>query len=210
MSRCEELRSRLRLVAITDRRLQSRALDQIVAELLAGGVTAVVLREKDLSPRELFVLADSLREMCRKAGALLIVSQSVEVALAVGADGVHLGRQSLPLDKARALARAPFLIGFSAHDESEVHCAVRGGADYVFLSPVHPPRSKSSPLPPLGFEGLGRLARTCPLPPVALGGLLPDDAASCLEAGAVGVAAIGGLFGAPDPRIAARNFAEAM
>ena len=197
---------RLRLVAITNRHLRPEDPAVVVSELIAGGVTAVLLREKDLSPRELCNLAVRIGEVCRRAGALFLVSQSVEVALAAGAGGVHLGWQAIALERARILAPPPFLIGFSAHNEEELAAAERGGADYVFLSPVRPPRSKGSRLPPLGFDGLARLTARTALPAVALGGIRPQDGPPCLQAGATGIAAIGSLYGAEDPCEAAREF----
>ncbi|MCB2155838.1 thiamine phosphate synthase [bacterium] len=200
---------RLRLVAITNRLLRQDDPATIAAELVAGGATAILLREKDLPPRELYELACRVRDVCRPAGALFLVSQSLEVALAAGADGVHLGWQSVPLERAKSIAPPPFLIGVSAHNKDDLAAAESGDADYAFVSPIHPPRSKESRLPPLGFEGLARLAKGTSLPVVALGGLRACDTVECLQAGCVGIAAIGSLYGAATPRKAAAEFLQA-
>lgn len=206
----EELAERLRVLAITNRQIVNAQPAEVVRKLLAGGATAVMLREHDLDPRALYDVALAVGEACRERGALFLVNGSVEVALAAGADGAHLNRQSIPLPKARSLAPSPFVLGYSAHNAAELSKAEEAGADYCTLSPVFFPTSKEMSYPTLGLEGLERLVRGTSLPIVALGGITVDNAHGCLTAGAVGIAAIGTLYGANDPVAAASAFRRAI
>jgi thiamine-phosphate pyrophosphorylase len=199
-----------RLVAITDRRLVKGDLLRAVEAVLEGGATAIMLREKDLSPRELMALALPLREVTMKRGAALIVNRSVEVALAVGADAVHLGFDALEPTSVMTIAGDRLAVGFSAHTREEVAMAAEEGLAYVTWSPVFAPTSKRTRMTLTGVHGLGDLAAELLVPMVALGGITPQNARACLDAGAVGVAAIGGLLGADDPRAAAQAYREAM
>lgn len=206
----EELLPRLRLVAVTNRLLVSRSLEDCARELAAGGTTAIMLREKDLTVRGLYEIARMLRPVCAQCGVLFLVNSSIETALAVEADGAHLGEQSLPPEAARRIAPPGFVLGFSAHNAGEVARAAEAGMDYVTASPVFTPTSKEMRSPPLGLAGLRRLAEASPVPVVALGGVTPANAADCLAAGAVGVAAIGSLFGSTSPRRAAEDFRRGL
>jgi len=203
---------RLRIMAITNRLLCSHPLEEAAEELLAGGVTAIMLREKDLSPRDLFSLAIRLRRVCTEQGALFLVNHALDVAIAAGADGAHLGAASIPPAAARAMAPSPFVLGYSAHDADELRLAQSAGFDYATISPVFQPTSKEYTAPPLGLEGLRRAAAAAStnLPLVALGGITPGNAPDCLAAGAIGVAAIGAFFGSAEasrtvPRLFGRN-----
>ncbi len=201
---------RLKITAITNRLLCGVPLEETVARIVEGGATAVMLREKDLSPRELYLAARRLVPVCESRGALLIVNHSLEVAIAAGAHGAHLGVASIPPAAARTIARKPFLLGFSAHDVDEMRAAEAASFDYCTMSPVFYPTSKEFTSPPIGIEGLTRMAKAAALPLVALGGITAENAKSCIAAGACGVAAIGPFFGAGDPYDAARRMAEAV
>lgn len=199
----------LRLVAITNRSICRGNLEDAAAELLEGGATAIMLREKDMAPRDLLAAARRLRDVCASRGALFLVNHSVEVALACGADGAHVGSSSIPPEAARRIAPRPFLLGFSAHDEDEVRRAAGAGCDYATISPVFQPTSKEYSSPPIGLEGLRLCVRSSRIPLVALGGIVPANAGDCVASGAAGVAAIGALFGAESRFHAARAFAQA-
>lgn len=174
--------------------------------LLDRGVTALMIREKQLHPRALYQVASVVAPLCRAAGVLLIINRSVEVALAVGADGVHLGHDGLPPAEARRVLGPGRVLGVSVHNARELDQAAAAGADYVTASPVFSPNSKRDAREALGIDGLAELVRGSRLPVVALGGLLPERVDACLDAGAVGVAAIGALWSAPDPEAAAAAF----
>ncbi|MEQ8820217.1 MAG: thiamine phosphate synthase [Sumerlaeia bacterium] len=203
---------RLHSIAITNRHLCGGMEPMLVrAEAIAGaGVGAIMLREKDLTPRELFAVARSLAVICQKGGTMLIVNGSVEVALAAGVEGVQLGFDALPADAARRVAGGRLLIGVSAHSLVDVQQAHAGGADYATISPVFPPSSKAASGPAMGVERLHAIARESPLPLVALGGIEAANARACIEAGACGVAAIGAYWSAADPAAAARAMVEAV
>jgi len=194
----------LSIVAITDRQLGDPL--RVVPALLAGGVTAIMLREKDLSRTALLEMADPLRAICRRYGATFIVNGSIDVAHTVEADALHLGHDALPLTEARNRVGRKLFIGVSVHNDAERVAAERDGADYVILSPMYPPNSKPRTTTPLGLEGLRHHVDLARLPIVALGGIDATRVVDCFEAGASGVAAIGALFGAPDPEAAARRF----
>ncbi|GAB4363669.1 MAG: thiamine phosphate synthase [Deltaproteobacteria bacterium] len=198
-----------RILLITDRRqARNRDLETTVEEALAGGIRAVMLREKDLSGRELFRLAERLRERTRRHGARLLVNDRVDVALAADADGAHLGVDALPPAEARRILGPDALIGCSTHTAGELRRAVEGGADYVTFGPVYPTPSKARYGPPVGVEALARACRQSPVPVFALGGVDPGRVAEVLDAGAFGVALISRVVAAPDPRAAAAELVE--
>jgi thiamine-phosphate pyrophosphorylase len=181
-----------RLYLITDRNATGgRPLVQVVASALEGargrgGEVAVQLREKDLQGRALWELARDLRAVTADAGAQLYINDRVDVALAVGADGVHLGGRSLAIADVRALAPR-LLIGVSTHTPAEVQAASAAGADFAVFGPVFATPSKP------GFHtGLGTLKEACAydLPVLALGGIDTRNARECIVAGAFGVAGI--------------------
>lgn len=181
------------VLVLTDRRMAAAAghsLPGLVASL-AGLDIAVVLREKDLPPGERAAIAREVADAASRAGLLLLVSSSPELALRIGADGVHLAAADPPASCG--------LVGRSCHDERELAAANAERVDYVSLSPVFPTPSKPGHGPALGPAGLARLARAARMPVYALGGVRPGRAAECIEAGARGVAALGVVMGAPDP-----------
>jgi len=191
----------LRLVLVTDQSASARPLPVVVEAALRGGVTAVMLRERDMTTKGLYDLAVELRRITQRAGALLIVNDRVDVALAAGADGVHLGWQSLPFENARAL------MGESRGGGARR--AAQQGADYVTFGPVFPTPRKAGLVAVQGVEGVAAARRDLAVPLVGLGGIDPANAAQVLRAGADGVAAIRALVAAEDPEQAARAFARA-
>lgn len=199
-------RERLAVVAITSGSHEGYGEGYLgrCEAVLAGGATALMLREKALGARELYNLATRLLPLARRHRALFIVNGRIDVALACGADGAQLGHDALPIGPARRIVPPGFLIGSSCHNARELAAAGLAGADFALLSPVFEPNSKAATGPPLGIAGFRDLVQPCPIPVVALGGITPETARACREAGAAGVAAIGGLFAAKDPAAAAR------
>jgi thiamine-phosphate pyrophosphorylase len=171
------------------------ALLESLERAARSGLRAFQLREKGMSARDLLSLALRARAILRPLGALLFVNDRVDVALAAGADGVHLPATSLPPDRARALWPRPRLLGVSAHDGAEMARAREGGADFVTLAPVFSTPGKPAPL---GLERFGGLAREAGLPVLALGGVNLERIPDCLRAGAHGVSAIGLFRDSPD------------
>ena len=193
-----------RVYLITDRGLCSRGdLLGTVTRALQGGVRAVQLREKDLPARDLFRLAERMRERTAEYGARLFINDRADVARAVGADGVHLGVLSIPPREARRLLGTEAVIGCSAHNAEELRQAREGGADFVTFGPVYPTPSKGPFGPPVGIPALSEACRTAGIPVFALGGIGPGNLEEVARAGSFGVALISGIIAAADPRAAA-------
>lgn len=159
-----------------------------------AGVDWIQLREKDLSGR---ALAELLREALRRvpAGCRIVLNDRLDVACALGAGGVHLGRESLSVEDARRLARGrgatqDFLVGASTHSLAAALSAEKAGADYLVFGPVYATPSKAQYGPPQGIERLREVCHAVSLPVLAIGGITVENARACLEAGAAGIAAI--------------------
>jgi thiamine-phosphate pyrophosphorylase len=190
------------LYLITDRmQTAGRSLPAVVADALRGGLRAVQLREKDLASGQLLELAFELRQLTREYGAKLLINDRIDVALAAGADGVHLGKAGLPVPEARRMLGSERLIGYSAHSADEALQAQLDGADFVTLGPVYPTPSKAQYGEPLGLSALSEAVRVVTIPVFALGGVKQASVAEVLSAGAHGVALISAIMAAPDPRI---------
>ena len=190
---------------VTDRRLAPDLAARADAALagLPPGVAAIHLREKDLGGRELLALARALAAVCRARRQRLLVNDRVDVALAAGADGVHLPAAGVPPEDARRLVGVGALVGVSCHSAADVARARAGGASFAFLSPIFDTPSKRPYGPPLGVEAL-RAAAGAGLPLIALGGVTPDRVPALRAAGAAGVAAIRAWLEEPDPAAAVR------
>jgi thiamine-phosphate pyrophosphorylase len=192
------------LYLVTDRhQTGGRLLDMVVKEVLAGGVRAVQLREKDLPVRELLRCAETLRLLTAEFGARLLINDRVDVCMAVGADGVHLRADSLPIPAVRKILGPERLIGQSIHSTSEAIEAQRAGADYVVLGPIYDTPSKQAMGKPLGLSEIRSAAVRVAIPIFAIGGIRSDRIQDVIRNGARGVAVISALLKAPDPREAA-------
>jgi len=191
---------------ISDRRtVGGRPLLDVVRAAIRGGATMVQLREKAASARELLALGQALLAVTRPAGVPLIVNDRLDVALALGAEGVHLGQDDLPAHLARPLLGPDRLLGVSVETVAQARQAARDGADYLGVADLFGTRSKPDTHPPIGLAGLAAIAEAVRLPLVGVGGITLDNAASVIDAGAVGVAVISAVIGAPDPEEAARR-----
>ncbi len=182
----------------------------VVRAALEGGAGAIQLREKTLGARDTLALAWELRRVTCDYDALLFVNDRFDLALAVGADGVHLGPTDVPVEAVRAVASPPFLIGYSTDDPEVAEVAVREGADYLGVGTVFPTDNKSDAGLAIGPAGLARVARAVAVPVVAIGGITPDRAATLGSSGASGVAVLGAVMGAPDPTAATRALVDAV
>ena len=191
-----------RLYLITDEEIAAGP-KRVEAALSAvpRGAAAVQLRARSLDGRALFERALALREVTREHGALLLVNDRLDVALATGADGVHLPVAGLPVAGARRLA-PHLLLGASTHTLDEARSAHRAGADFVTFGPVFATPSKAAMGEPTGLPALGAVATALPIPVLALGGVDEGRAAACVAVGA-GVACIRAVLGAGDPAAAA-------
>jgi len=197
---------RLDLYLVTDPDLTAgRPLLQVVAAALEGGVTAVQLRDKRAAPRDLLALGAEMRRMTLRHQATFIVNDRVDLALALDADGVHVGAEDLPPLEARRLAPRPRLVGVSAGTVREALSAERAGADYLGAGPVFATATKADAGEPIGLDGLAAIASAVRIPVVGIGGIDSGNASSVIEAGAAGVAVISAIMGAGDPAAAARE-----
>lgn len=175
-----------------------------VRAILAAGAGAVQFREKQLPLGAQVEAARRLRSLCREAGALFVVNDRMDLALAVQADGVHLGQDDLPVSSARLVLGPGAIIGATCETPAEAVAATQAGADYIGTGPVYATGSKADAGHPYGPAVVERVARATDLPVVGIGGIAPGTAAAVIAAGACGVAVISAVVGAPDPAGAAR------
>jgi thiamine-phosphate pyrophosphorylase len=197
-------KSDLALYLCTDRALSlGRPLIPAVEAAIQGGVTMVQLREKEASSREFFTLAKELLGLTRPLGIPLIINDRLDIALAVGAEGLHIGQSDLPLREARRVAGTGLVIGVSAATVEEALAAEREGADYIGAGAVFPTGSKADAGAAIGIEGLAAIYASVKIPVVAIGGIGPGNIRAVLDAGASGAAVISAILSQPDIREAA-------
>jgi thiamine-phosphate pyrophosphorylase len=184
-----------------------------LAAAVAGGADRLQLRARTLPARALLAWCDAVAAAVRGAGGgrrvTIVVNRRIDVALAAGADGVHLGFDGLDPSRARALVGPGRLVGVSAHAVAELAPAAAAGADYAHLAPIFDPFSKAPGRPPLGLAALAA-ARGAGLPVLAQGGIDAARAAAAVRAGAAGAAVTGAVLGAADPQAAARALRAAL
>jgi thiamine-phosphate pyrophosphorylase len=203
------------LYVLTDRRAAEkrgvageRALPDVVRAAIRGGATVIQLRDKGACTRDLIELGRALLVVTRPAGVPLIVNDRIDVALAIDAEGVHVGQDDMPAPLARRLLGPDRILGVSAGTVEEALQAQRDGADYLGTGDVYGTPTKADAGVPIGVAGLAEVVRAVSIPVVAIGGIKPDNAAAALQAGASGIAVISAVIGAPDPEAAARQLFE--
>jgi thiamine-phosphate pyrophosphorylase len=179
-----------------------RSLEEIAQAALVAGVRMFQLRMKTPHTGEFYHMASRLAALIKAAQGYCILNDRCDVALAVGADGVHLGQADLPLAEARAIVGQNILIGVSTHNLAQALDAQTGGADYIGFGPIFPSSTKTNPDPVVGIEGLRDVRARVRLPVVAIGGISPKNAADVVAAGAHGVAVLSAVLAAPDPKSA--------
>jgi thiamine-phosphate pyrophosphorylase len=201
----------LSLTLVTDRsQTRDRDLTAVVAECLAAGLPALQVREKDLGAADLAALCRPLRELTRGHGARLIVNDRVDVALAVGADGVQRTHASLPVDDIRRIVVGGMKIGASVHSLEDALDAERRGADWLVFGPLYDTPSKRRWGAPQGLERLAEVSAAVRIPVVAIGGITPERVGDVRAAGAAGVAAIAAILDTPSPGDATKRFLEML
>jgi thiamine-phosphate pyrophosphorylase len=194
------------LYLVTDRALSlGRRVEEIVLEAVAGGVTVVQLREKECSTREFVTLARGLKKLLAPRGVPLLINDRVDVALAAGADGVHIGQSDMAYHDARALLGADALIGLSVETPEQAAEAEAWDCDYLGVGPIFPTATKSDAAPAWGLDRLAELRRSSRHKLVAIGGINSSNAALVASAGADGLAVVSALCSAPDARAAAAH-----
>jgi thiamine-phosphate pyrophosphorylase len=196
----------LTLYVITDRRLASgRSHEEVAREAIAGGATVIQLRDKEASTKELVEIGRRLRRLTAERGVTFIVNDRVDVALAVDADGVHLGQEDMPAALARQLMGPAKVIGVSAGTVEEAKRAEKEGANYLGVGPVYATATKPDAGEPIGVEGLSEILRAVSIPVVAIGGINEGNVEEVVATGADGVAVVSAVVGAQDIEAAARR-----
>lgn len=185
---------------------KGRALLDVLKQAADGGARLFQYRDKTSSMLAAYRQAVLLRQAARDAGARFLINDRCDLALAVDADGVHLGQQDLPIQTARIIMGAGKLVGISTHTDAQVSAAATAGADYLGFGPIFPPGSKKDHDPVVGIDGLRRIRRLTSLPVFAIGGITLDHVRSIVEAGANGVAVISAIARAADVTTATRGF----
>ena len=206
-----ELASRLALHVLTDRQWsRGRDMLSVAVAALDGGATVIQLRDKTASTRVLVEEGLALRGLTRERGALLIVNDRVDVALAVEADGAHVGQDDMPVESARRLLGPNRILGVSAATLEEAQEAVAGGANYLGVGPIFSSLGKADAGPATGIHLLTELAQRYAVPLVAIGGITAENAAEVVRAGACGVAVITAVVYAEDITAASRQLRLAV
>jgi thiamine-phosphate pyrophosphorylase len=182
-----------KLYPITDTRLSRLSHAEQVEQLAAGGATLVQLREKLAPPREFYEAALDAVRVARALGVRLIINDRVDIALAVDADGVHLGQDDLPIARARALVGADRIVGFSTHNVKQALEADSAAVDYIAIGPIFQTTTKANPDPTVGLELIREVKAQLTKPLVAIGGITLESAPAAIAAGAAGVAIIADL-----------------
>ncbi len=197
---------KLGLYLVTDERLsKGRPTAEIVRAAIRGGVDAVQLRGKDLPIREQLAIGRALRAITREAGVLFIVNDRVDLALALDADGVHVGQDDLPADAVRRLVGPDLIVGVSAATIAEARAALEEGADYIGVGPIWGTATKADAGEAVGPGLITTLKGVVDLPMVGIGGIGAANAAAVIAAGGDGVAVVSAIVSAADPEAAARD-----
>lgn len=187
--------------------LQGRALIDCVREALEGGVTLVQYRAKTASSAEMYAEALQLKALCDSFNVPLIINDRLDIAMAVGAAGVHLGQDDLPCAAARKLLGEDYIIGVSAHNPAEAKAALQSGADYLGCGAVFGTATKAD-VKKLGTDGLAAICKAKGLPVVGIGGVTADNYREVRAAGADGAAIVSGILAQPDIRTTVRAIAK--
>lgn len=204
-------REAYRLCLVTDRGLAlGRSLPDVVASAVRGGVTMVQLREKDAPTRDVLNEARALKALLAGSGVPLIINDRIDIALAIDADGVHVGQTDMPVETVRALVGPTKLIGLSITDAAQITAGDVAFADYLGIGPIHPQKTKGDAATPLGLGGFAKLRSMTSKPVLAIGGVKAADVVLLREEGADGVAVVSAIMAAPDPESAARAFIDVL
>ena len=203
---CRAMKNILKLYLVTDRDLSlGRSLEEVVSEAVAGGVTLVQLREKDTPTGEFVELAIRLKDILRPYNVPLIINDRVDVALAVDAEGLHIGQSDMPYEIARKLLGPNKIIGLSVECMDDILEANKLDVDYIGISPVFGTPTKTDTAEPFGLDGLRKAVEISAHPTVAIGGMNASTIADVIAAGTDGVAVVSAICSAESPRLAAKE-----
>lgn len=189
----------LSLYVITNREMAGgRPLEEVLKAALEGGATVIQLREKELSDREIFTIGMKIKPLIKKAGACFIINDRIDLALALNADGVHLGQRDLPLHSARKIMGEEKIIGISVKTVEEAHIAEANGADYLGVGGIYPTSTKKDIGPIGGPQRISQIRKAVSLPIVGIGGIQVHNVKEVIQAGADGIAVVSAVMGASD------------
>lgn len=196
------------LYLVTDRGLSKLPFYEMIKKAVEGGVTVVQLREKNLSTREFIEEAIEVKKILEGRGIPLIINDRVDIAIAVEADGVHLGNEDMPVGLARKILGKKFIIGASAGSVEEAIEKERMGADYIAVSPVFPTPTKPDAGQPLGLDGVREMKKFIKVPLIGIGGINRENVVEVIKSGADGVAVVSAIVSSVDPEKSARELRE--
>jgi len=200
-----------RLHVLTDTTLQNRFSHLELTEMaIDGGADTIQFRQKSGSTKELIKTATEMKRLCTEKGAVFIVNDRIDVAIAADADGVHLGQDDFPIGLARKLMGKDRIIGGSAATPEEIETCIREGADYVGFGPIYPTGSKDDAGPVSGIDFLKQIVQSTPVPVIAIGGIDQSNAIYVMGAGTHGIAVISSVCCRKDPRKAARELHDTV
>lgn len=201
----------LAVYLVTDRDLSlGRSLDWVVEKAVKGGATIVQLREKELETKEFIDEAKRIKKVLHPYGVPLLINDRVDVALAVNADGVHLGQNDMPYEMARKILGKDFIIGLSVESYAQAEEADKLDVDYIGISPVFTTPTKKELTEELGLDGVRKITELSRHPAVGIGSIKVHNAGDVVKAGADGVAVVSGICSADDPGEAARELRETV
>lgn len=203
--------SKVELYLVTDEALSAgRSSLEVVEAAVSGGADLIQYRDKTATAREYYERGQALLALCRRLGVPLLFNDHADIAALLGADGIHLGQDDLPVQEARRLLGPDATLGVSTHDLDEVQAAIAGGADYLNIGPVFPTNTKDLPLAKvgIGLDLVAEVVRMSPIPVTTMGGIGLANVEAVIEAGADRVAVVTALTKAPDIAAAARVLKE--
>ena len=187
-----------------------RGMVETTRAAVAGGATIVQLRDKHAPTAAMIETGRALKRILHGTNVRLVVNDNVEAAIAIGADGLHIGQEDMNAAEARRMIGPDMILGLSVETEALASSIDAGIVDYAGIGPVFATPTKPDHKQPIGFDGLARIVRLCPVPSVAIGGLKAEHAASVYSAGADGLAVVSAICGQPDPQAATTIIAKAI
>ncbi len=188
------------LYLVTDDKLCHGDFFETIEAAIEGGVSIVQLREKQLDTRPFYERASRLEEITNAAGIPLIINDRIDIALAIDADGVHIGQSDMPLNTARKLLGNDFIIGVSVSSSEEAKLAENGGADYIAISPIWATPTKTDTPRAVGIEGCGEIVEAVDLPCIGIGGIKASNAGEVIRSGCEGVAVVSSIMSCASPK----------
>lgn len=187
------------LYLVTDRGiLRGRDIFKAVEESIKGGVTLVQLREKDISSLDFYHIALKMKELTQRYNVPFIINDRLDIALAVDADGLHVGQEDLPVEAARKLLGPEKILGYSVSTVEEARHGEKNGADYLGAGPVYPTGSKLDAVSPIGIEALGKIKKAVSIPVVGIGGIGTANIGEVKSSGIDGISLISAILGSED------------